>query len=67
MLTAPTDKLTKGSEIKRLLDGVVFGWASPGSSTSGVEVMPVQSMAFVVGLGKGDIITSLNQETVSAR
>jgi len=66
-LTAPTNKLIKGSEINRLLSGAVFGLAGPAASTSGVEVVSVEaeSKAFVAGLRKGDIITSVNQEPVS--
>jgi serine protease Do/serine protease DegQ len=65
-LTAPPKKLIQGGDISPLLEGAVFGSVSPGASASGVEITSVKpGSKAAAGLRKGDIISSVNRESVA--
>jgi S1-C subfamily serine protease len=66
-LTATAKTALQGGEISPLLEGASFGPMSAGIAASGVEIVAVHagSKAWVAGLRKGDVITSVNQRPVA--
>jgi serine protease Do/serine protease DegQ len=67
-LAAPAKNVVEGSSLSPLLDGADFGPVAPTAAVEGVEIVAVRmgSKAWEAGLRQGDIITSVNQQSVAS-
>lgn len=66
-LSAPAKNLIQGSSASLLLDGADFGPVGPSAPVKGAEIVSVRagSLAWAAGLREGDIITSVNLQSVT--